>query len=193
MVRAKEGQSRMRVLDVMQSQVITVLPQTTVPAAERLMREQGVRHLVVVDGEALLVGIVSARDLARALPSPATSLARHEVNGLLDRLTVAEIMTRPVIVVEPSRRLDEALRVMLLERISALPVTDVGRLVGILTDADVFDLVVRSMRAAGPPSRLAVTPGDELGTLAGVACTVEEVGAPITDLVTPCGNGCTSA
>jgi CBS domain-containing protein len=182
----------MRVLDVMQSQVITVLPQTTVPAAERLMREQGVRHLVVVDGEALLVGIVSARDLARARPSPATSLARHEVNGLLDRLTVEEIMTRPVIVVEPSRRLDEALRVMLMERISALPVTDVGRLVGILTDADVFDLVVRSMRAAGPSSRLEVTPGDELGTLAGVACTVEEVGAPIADLITPCGNGCAS-
>ena len=182
----------MRVLDVMQSQVITVLPQTSVPATERLMREQGVRHLAVVDGEALLVGIVSARDLTRARPSPATSLTRHEVNGLLDRLTVAEIMTRPVIVVEPLRRLDEALRVMRMERISALPVTDVGRLVGILTDADVFDLVVRSMRAAGPSSRLDVRPGAELGTLAGVACTVEEVGAPIADLITPCGTGCAS-
>jgi acetoin utilization protein AcuB len=156
------------------------------------MREQGVRHLVVVDGAALLVGIVSTRDLARARPSPAASLAGHEMNGVLDRLAVEEIMTRPVIVVEPSRPLDEALRVMLTERISALPVTAAGRLVGILTDADVLDLVVRSMRAAGPSSQLDVTSRDERGTLAGVACTVEEVGAPIADLITPCGDGCAS-
>jgi len=130
----------MRVLDVMQSQVITVLPQTSVPATERLMREQGVRHLAVVDGEALLVGIVSARDLTRARPSPATSLTRHEVNGLLDRLTVAEIMTRPVIVVEPSRALEDAVRLMRAEGISALPVTNAGRLVGLLTEADVAEV-----------------------------------------------------
>src|SRR5437773_9923281 len=150
MLRAKEGEPRMRVIDVMQSQVITVLPQTSVPATERVMREQGVRHMAVVDGEALLVGIVSARDLTRARPSPATSLTRNEVNGLLDRLTVAEIMTRPVLVVEPLRRLDEALRVVRMERIRALPVTGVGGRGGHLTAGDGCGPVVRSTRGGGP-------------------------------------------
>jgi acetoin utilization protein AcuB len=154
----------MRVADVMQSKVVTMSPRATVPAAERLMREHGVRHVPVVDGEKLL-GIVSARDLARALPSPATSLARHEITGLLDRLTVEEIMSRPVIVVEPSRALDDALRLMLVEGISALPVTEAGHLVGLLTDADALELLVGCLRATEPSSRLEVALGDQPGPL----------------------------
>jgi acetoin utilization protein AcuB len=173
----------MRVADVMQSKVVTMSPRATVPAAERLMREHGVRHVPIVDGEKLL-GIVSARDLARALPSPATSLARHEITGLLDRLTVEEIMSRPAIVVEPSRALDDALRLMLVEGISALPVTEAGHLVGLLTEADALELLVGCLRATAPSSRLEVALGDQPGALGHVVATVEEAGAPITNLVT---------
>jgi acetoin utilization protein AcuB len=142
----------MRVADVMQSEVVTVSPEVPVPAVERLMRRHGVRHLPVVAGGKLL-GIVSARDLARAQPSPATSLARHELNYLLDRLTVEDIMSRPVVVVEPSRALDEAVRLMLVEGIRALPVTEAGRLVGVLTDADVLGLFLTSTYAVDSAAR----------------------------------------
>jgi acetoin utilization protein AcuB len=173
----------MRVADVMQSEVVTVSPETSVLAVERLMRQHGVRHVPVVAGGKLL-GVVSARDLARAQASPATSLARHELHYLLDRLTVEEIMSRPVIVVEPSLALDEAVRLMLVEGIRALPVTEAGRLVGVLTDADVLDLFLTSTRAAEPSSRLDVALGDQPGALADLVRAIAAAGARITNLVT---------
>ena len=93
---------------------------------------------------------------AGTLPSPATSLARYEVQSLLDRVTAAEIMSRPVIVVEPSRALEDAVRLMRAEGISALPVTNAGRLVGLLTEADVLDFVLTSTRAPESSSRAEV-------------------------------------
>ena len=129
----------MRVADVMQSKIVTISPQTTLPAAKRVMAEHGVRHVLVVD-DGLLLGLVSTHDLARALPSPATSLARYEVRSLPDRVTAEEITSRPVIVVEPSRALEDAVRLMRAEGISALPVTNAGRLVGLLTEADVAEV-----------------------------------------------------
>ncbi|HEV8640199.1 MAG TPA: CBS and ACT domain-containing protein [Methylomirabilota bacterium] len=173
----------MRVADVMQSKIVTISSQTTVPVAERLMHEHGVHHLPVVDN-GLLLGIVSARDLARALPSPATSLARHEVTSLLDRVTAKEIMSRPVIVVEPSRTLEDAVRLLRVEGISALAVTDAGRLVGLLTEADVLDAFLATMRAAEPSSRIDVTVPDYPGGLADVIGVVEEAGVPIAQLTT---------
>lgn len=86
----------MLVEDVMQPEVITISPKTSLPEAMRLVRQRGIRHLPVVDN-GTLVGIVSDRDLKRAMASPATSLERHELTYLLDALEVAEIMTRAVI------------------------------------------------------------------------------------------------
>lgn len=141
----------MQVADVMQSKIVTISSETTLPAAKRMMHEHGVRHLLVVD-DGLLLGLVSTHDLARALPSPATSLARYEVRSLLDRVTAKEIMSRPVIVVEPSRALEDAVRLMRAEGIRALPVTSAGRLVGLLTEADVLDFVVATSRVAASPA-----------------------------------------
>ena len=62
------------------------------------------------------------------------------MQSLLDRVTAEEIMSRPVIVVEPSRALEDAVRLMRAEGISALPVTNAGRLVGLLTEADVAEV-----------------------------------------------------
>ena len=96
----------MLVQDVMQTKLHTVTPATTLPEALRLTSQRGVRHLPVLDGDRL-VGILSDRDLKRAMASPATSLEVHELNYLLDRLRVEEIMTRTVITISrllPSKR-----------------------------------------------------------------------------------------
>jgi len=101
----------MLVRDVLTPNVISVSPKTTLPEAVRLMRERGIRHLPVVkDGK--LVGIVSDRDLKRAMASPATSLEVHELRYLLDHVRVGEIMTRTVIRVGPMSPIEDAARTM---------------------------------------------------------------------------------
>ena len=173
----------MLVRDVMQSQVVTIAPQTTLPEAVRLTRQRGIRHLPVLEGGEL-VGIVSDRDLKQAMASPATSLEARELTYLLDRLTMAEVMTRPVITVAPMVPVEEAARVMVREKISALPVTEEGRLVGIVTETDVLELFVKAMGAAEPSSRLDVVLGERRAALAEVVRTVEEAGVPIASIMT---------
>lgn len=173
----------MLVQDVMRTDVVTVTPATTLPDAVRTMRDLGVRHLPVVDGERL-VGIVSDRDLKRAMASSATSLSAHELTYLLDRIRLAEIMTRTVTTIAPMFPVEEAARVMVTERISALPVTEAGRLVGIITETDVLRLFVRALGAGEPSSRLDVAIGRDRGALPDVVATVEAAGAPISSVMT---------
>jgi acetoin utilization protein AcuB len=173
----------MLVSDVMQSKVVTITPQTTLPEAIRLARERGIRHLPVL-AEGKLVGIVSDRDLKQAMASPATSLEVHELNYLLARLTVAEIMTPVVITIGPMFPVEEAARLMVNQKISALPVTEGGRLVGIVTETDVLTLFVETMGAGEPSSRLDVMLGDRPSALADVVHAVEGAGAPIASIMT---------
>jgi len=173
----------MLVRDVMQPQVVTVTPQTTLSEAVRLTRQRGIRHLPVLEGGAL-VGIVSDRDLKRAMASPATSAEARELTSLLDRVTMGEIMTRAVITVAPAVPLEEAARVMVREKISALPVTEEGRLVGIVTETDVLELFVKAMGAGEPSSRLDVVLGERRSALAEVVRVVEEAGLQIASIMT---------
>lgn len=127
----------MRVKEWMSSSPITVPPSTPVFEARRLMQEKQIRHLPVTEQEQL-VGIVTDRDIRLNLPSPATSLSIWEINYLLARLTVGEVMTKPVVTIEPDRPVEDAARLMLERRIGALPVVENGRVVGILTETDLL-------------------------------------------------------
>jgi len=173
----------MLVRDFLTPGVITITPATTLPEAIRLARERGVRHLPVVE-EGKLVGIVSDRDLKQAMASPATGLEVHELKYLLDRLAVREIMTRAVITIEPTAPVEEAARLMVAERISALPVMDGDRLIGIVTETDVLNLFLRAMGAGEPSSRLDVTLDDRPGALGEILRTVEETGVTVSSVMT---------
>lgn len=173
----------MLVQDVMQTKVYTVTPETTLPEALRLTGQRGVRHLPVLDNQRL-VGILSDRDLKRAMASPATSLGVHELNYLLDHLRVGEIMTRAIITIGPMFPIEEAARLMVLEKIGALPVTEAERLIGLVTETDVLRLFVRAMGAGEPSTRLDVILGDRPHALAEVVQAVETAGADISSLVT---------
>jgi acetoin utilization protein AcuB len=173
----------MFVQDVMQTKLFTVTPETTLPEALNLTAQRGIRHLPVLDGERL-VGIVSDRDLKRAMASPATSLEAHELRYLLDHVLVREIMRGGVITVRPTAPIEEAARLMVLEKIGALPVTEGERLIGLLTETDVLRLFVRGMGAGEPSSRLDVVLGDRPHALAEAVQTVENAGADISSLVT---------
>jgi len=173
----------MLVRDVMQSKLITIDPETTLPQAMRLAAERRVRHLPVVrDGE--LIGIVSDRDLKQAMASPATSLEAHELNYLLNRLTVGEIMTRAVITIGPMAPFEEAARLMVQEKISALPVMAAGQLIGIVTETDLLDLLVRAMGAGTPSTRLDLLLDDQPWKLAEIVTAIEQTGAHIASIMT---------
>jgi acetoin utilization protein AcuB len=173
----------MLVKDIMQSNLVTVTPLASLSEAMRLVGQRGIRHLPVVDGTRL-VGILSDRDLKRAMASPATSLARAELNYLLDKLTVAEIMTRAVTTIGPGFAVEDAARIMVTQKISALPVTDGNRLVGLITETDVLDLFVRALGADEASSRLEVLLPDSPAALGALVKAVETVGTPICSIVT---------
>lgn len=173
----------MLVRDIMQRDVIAVSPKTTLPEALELVQKRGIRHLPVVDaGE--LVGIVSDRDLKRVMASPATTLERHELGYLLSKLTLADFMTRAVVTVGPAHPVEEAARIMMKDRISALPVTEEGRLVGILTETDVLALFVRAMGAGEPSSRIDVVLDGGDTSLADVVRAIENAQMSISSIVT---------
>ena len=84
------------------------------------------------------LGIITDRDIRLNMPSPATTLSIWEVNYLLARLTVGEVMTSGVITVSPERDARDAARIMIEHKIGALPVLDGWRLVGIITETDLL-------------------------------------------------------
>ena len=112
--------------------------------ARHLMLSNHFRHLLVTKDDQL-VGIVTDRDIRLNLPSQATSLSVWEINHLLTKLTVGQVMTESVITVGPDRDAADAARLMLDHKIGALPVTDAGRLIGIVTETDMLRAFVRSV------------------------------------------------
>jgi len=162
----------------MHSEVVTVAPGDTLARAFALTRERGIRHLPVLD-EGVLVGIVSDRDLKRAIPPSAIGVAPEFAST-----AVAQVMTRAVITTGPTVAVEEAARVMVSEKVSALPVTEGGRLVGIVTETDVVALLVRALGASEPSSRLEVTFAATGSALAEIVRTVEDAGVPIGSIVT---------
>jgi acetoin utilization protein AcuB len=128
--------------------LVTATPDTTVTDARALMARERIRHLLVTDG-GRLVGIVTDRDIRLNLASPATSLSVWELNFLLARLTVGQVMTKSLLVVEPERDAREAARIMLDHRIGALPVLEGDRLVGILTESDLVRAFAESESLSG--------------------------------------------
>jgi acetoin utilization protein AcuB len=173
----------MLIRDVMQTTLVTVAPDTVLPEAARLVSQRGIRHLLVVEG-GQLVGIVSDRDLKRAMASSATTLEAHELAYLLNRLPVREIMTRSVITIGALFPVEDAARLMVQEKIGALPVTEEGRPVGIVTETDVLALFVQAMGAGEPSSRLDVLLGARPNAMAEVARTLEQAGVTISSIMT---------
>ncbi len=131
----------MTVRDWMTPDPVTVTPDTTMRAAQRLMLEHGFRRLPVVEQEGL-IGILSYGDIREAKPSDASSLSLYEINFLVSKLRVREIMTPGPVTVSPDAPVATAAKLMLEHKIGGLPVVEDGRLVGIITETDICRLLV---------------------------------------------------
>lgn len=173
----------MRVRDRMTVNPITVEPSTPVVEALRLMEGRKIRRLPVLEnGE--VVGIVTLLDLMRVSASPATTLSVYELRYLLDKLTVREAMTRRVITVSPDSPIEQAALLMREHKIGGLPVVEDGRLVGIITETDIFDAFVDLLGVRKPGSRLEIDCADRPGVLARIASVIAGHGLNIHSVVT---------
>ncbi len=174
----------MLVRDWMTREPFVVSPKTSIEEAVRTMRENRVRHLPVVKKDNTLAGIVTQTDLIQASPSKATSLSVWEINFLLAKMQVRDAMTTEVIVVEEECPLEEAALVMAEHKIGCLPVVRGRRLVGIITETDLFNIFTEQLGARQTGVRLTLLVEDRKGELARLAGRISEVGGNIIRLTT---------
>ena len=174
----------MLVCDIMQAEVVTAPPTASLTTLLQLLQARGFRHVPIVDGQAL-VGIVSDRDVKQSMASAATSAEGRERDRLLAGLTAAHIMARSVRTIGPMFAVEDAVKLMVTHRISAVPVTDGGRLVGLVTDTDVLQLFARALGVMEPSSRVdVIVPTDGRAPLGDLIRAVEGSGARISSVMT---------
>ena len=168
----------------MSSPVITVSPETSMPEAFDRMHKEHIRRLPVVNKAGELVGIIAEADLLKASPSEGTTLSIHEMKYLLGRITVAELMTKPVITVTEDTPLEEAARIMVDCEIGGLPVVSGGDVVGIITETTLFRIFMELLGARKAGMRVTAEVPDTPGELARLAQAIYERGGNIVALGT---------
>lgn len=160
----------------------TVTPDATIAETLELMRNKNIRRVPVVKGEKL-VGIITERKLLEVSPSPATSLSIFEINYLLSKTKVESIMTKDLITVTPDSLLEEALLKVREHDVGGLPVVEEGKLVGIITETDVFDAFIEILGFRDTGSRITVEINDDKpGVLAKIAGIIAGFNVNITHL-----------
>jgi len=128
--------------EIMSRGLITVDKNASLRRARRILDQHRIRHLLVMDGKRL-VGIVTDRDLRQAAPSSKSPLTTSEREEFMDELKVAEVMSRKLITASPDTTVREAARVMVSEKLGCLPVVNGNQLVGIVTETDLLEMLVR--------------------------------------------------
>jgi acetoin utilization protein AcuB len=140
----------MKIRDVMTWNVITVPSDLPIMEAKKILDAHKILRLPIVDrGE--LVGIVTRDRIDRASPSTATTLSVWELNYLLAKVKVSDIMRKDVITVSPNTTIEAAIAVAQREKVGSTPVVEEGRLVGIVTTNDIFFRVVNPLLGIGEP------------------------------------------
>ncbi len=155
--------------------VITLPPDTPIHDALVLFKKEHIRRAPVIKN-GKLVGIVSASDLHNASPSPVTSLSVWELNYLLSKVTVNEVMTRKVRTVSEDTPIEEAARIMADYKIGGLPVVNDGKVVGIITETDLFKIFLEFMGAREKGVRVTALIDDKPGQLAKITKAISGAG-----------------
>jgi acetoin utilization protein AcuB len=172
----------MLVEDRMTSDPVTITTNTSLKDALELVRSKSFRHLPVLDEDGGLVGIVTEKSLVYASPTPTTTLSIFEVDYILSRTRVGQVIQGSVITVGPDLPIEEAARVMIDHRIGCLPVVEDEKLVGIISDTDIFRVFVEGLGGGHPSLRITVVVPEKVGSLAQVANRVAALGGNIHSL-----------
>jgi acetoin utilization protein AcuB len=144
----------MRVKNRMTPNPVTANPKTNYNEALRLMKQNHIRHLPIVDKKGKPVGIVTEGDMLRAEPSPVTTLKVFEIASYLENVTMESLMSSPVLGVDESCSITNAANFMLVNEIDSLLVMRDGALVGIITIADIFKTFIEITGGGQSGSRI---------------------------------------
>jgi len=172
----------MLVRDRMTPDPITITEDTPFQDALKLIRDRRIRRLPVVDERGRLVGIIAEKDLLYASPSPATALSIFEIHYHLARLRISQVMRRDVITTTPDTPIEEAAQLMADNKIGCLPVMSQGRLVGIITETDIFKTFLEMLGAREHGLRLTLRVPDRKGVLAAIAGEIARLGGNILNV-----------
>jgi len=132
------------------------------------------RAPVIKDGK--LVGIVTESDLHNASPSPVTSLSVWEINYLLSKVTVRQVMSKRVKTIDVNTPIEEAARIMADSKIGGLPVIQSGTIAGIITETDLFKIFLELIGAREKAVRVYALVEDKPGQLVKVTKAIAEAG-----------------
>ena len=150
---------------------ITVSAQTTVEKAIELMKANSIRHLPVVDLQSQLQGLLTLSDLKQAL-----------LPSMLGDLTLADMMIKNPLTVGPDDDIEIAAQLIYKHKISGLPVTSRGRLVGILTESDILRAFIDMMGILSSSARIDIITGNDPGDLNRAIQIIHDQGGDIINV-----------
>lgn len=167
----------------MTKKVFTLSPDDSVSDAVTLMKEKGIKHIPVLKNDKLK-GIISDRDIKEFSPSKATTLDIYELHYLFAKTKVKDVMKPRVITTSAETPVEEAAMVMYDNAVGCLPVTEGRRLVGIISDRDIFNVLIGITGVRHGGLRIYVTLEDRPGSIKEVADIVRAHGFSLQSILT---------
>ena len=174
----------MIIADRMKKNPATATPDMSISEASAKMKAEKVHRLPVLDDEKNLVGVISEKDILLAAPSPASTLSAYEINYLLSRLKVKNIMSRNPLTISSDTTIEEAVKLMVENDLSCLPVMDNGFLSGIVSKSDLFKILLEMLGDKHKGIRVEALVEDKVGVVAGLSDKFTSAGINIISLGT---------
>ena len=150
----------MIIADRMKKNPATATPDMSISDASAKMKAEKVHRLPVLDDDRRLVGVISEKDILLAAPSPASTLSTYEINYLLSKLKVKNIMSRNPVTITRETTIEEAVRLMVENDLSCLPVMEKG---------DLFKILLEMLGAKHEGIRVEALVEDKVGVVAGLS------------------------
>ena len=158
----------MIIADRMKKNPATATPDMSISDASAKMKAEKVHRLPVLDDDRRLVGVISEKDIMLAAPSPASTLSAYEINYLLSKLKVKNIMSRNPVTITKDTTVEEAVRLMVENDLSCLPVMENNFLVGIISKSDMFKILLEMLGTKHEGIRVEALVEDRVGVVAGL-------------------------
>lgn len=155
--------------------VISVSPETPIHDVLAMFKKEHIRRAPVMkDGK--MVGIVTENDLLNASPSAISTLSVWEMNYMISKITIKQVMSKKVLSIKKDTPIEEAARIMADNKLGGLPVMDDGRVVGMITETDLFKIFLELMGAREKAVRVTAQIAEKPGQLALLTKAIAEAG-----------------
>ena len=161
---------------------VTVTPETLIIDAKKIMKDKKIRRLPVVDDKGRLVGIVTYRTIIEASPSAATSLSIHELNYLILKLKVGDVMRKNPLTVSPEDSVTDVILEGHKKGIGSFPVVAQGKLVGIVTETEIFNAMIQVFGTRAESEIISVSYEgsiDDVGVFRDMSKIIADMNVPI--------------